>query len=210
MDAEKFAQICPASKKAEKIYEAVKLLIEEGKDINAVTVAEITEKAGIGKGTAYEYFKSKEEMVAKSIVHGMMKNLQEVEEKVGEKTTFREKYLGVLEWMESIYESKGSIMMFFQISQESLRLSAALKQELGHYISGPEYILESIEKMIQWGVEHEHLDSQLPPKMQSSMLFASFISFWVYINHTPKESREELDKKKDILYRGLVQSLLIK
>ena len=43
------------------MYEAVISLIEEGKDINSIKVVDITSRAGIGKGTAYEYFKSNEE-----------------------------------------------------------------------------------------------------------------------------------------------------
>ena len=45
--------------KVEKLYGAVIHLLEDGKNVSSLTVAEITEKAGIGKGTAYEYFRSK-------------------------------------------------------------------------------------------------------------------------------------------------------
>ena len=41
--------------KEKAIYQAVIELFEEGADINNLTVAEITARAGIGKGTAYEY-----------------------------------------------------------------------------------------------------------------------------------------------------------
>lgn len=42
--------------KVKAIYRAVFELFEEGADLNSLTVSEITKKAGIGKGTAYEYF----------------------------------------------------------------------------------------------------------------------------------------------------------
>ena len=55
--------------KEKAIYHAVIELFEEGADINNLTVAEITGKAGIGKGTAYEYFSGKEEMIAKAFLY---------------------------------------------------------------------------------------------------------------------------------------------
>lgn len=57
----KFEEIIPEKKQA--VYDAVCAFIEEGRDTSGLTVSEITKRAGIGKGTAYEYFDSKEEMV---------------------------------------------------------------------------------------------------------------------------------------------------
>lgn len=55
--------------KERAIYQAVLALFEEGADINSLTVSEITKRAGIGKGTAYEYFSGKEEMIAKAFFY---------------------------------------------------------------------------------------------------------------------------------------------
>ena len=55
--------------KEKAVYKAVIELFEEGADINNLTVAEITGRAGIGKGTAYEYFSGKEEMIAKAFFY---------------------------------------------------------------------------------------------------------------------------------------------
>lgn len=55
--------------KEKAIYQAMLALFEEGADINSLTVAEITGRAGIGKGTAYEYFSGKEEMIAKAFFY---------------------------------------------------------------------------------------------------------------------------------------------
>ena len=57
------------SPKEKAIYEAIIELFSQGADLSTLTVAEITAKAGIGKGTAYEYFSDKEEMIAKAIFY---------------------------------------------------------------------------------------------------------------------------------------------
>ena len=49
--------------KARLMFQAVIDFIGEKADINSLKVQDITDRAGIGKGTAYEYFSSKEELL---------------------------------------------------------------------------------------------------------------------------------------------------
>lgn len=48
-------------KKKDIALSCTKLFIQKG--INSVTIAEVAKAAGVGKGTVYEYFKNKEEIV---------------------------------------------------------------------------------------------------------------------------------------------------
>lgn len=52
----------PDIRKSEKILDALQELLEE-KDIQHISVSEIAKKAGIGKGSIYYYFSSKEAIV---------------------------------------------------------------------------------------------------------------------------------------------------
>ena len=92
--------------KVEKLYDAVIHLMEEGKNLSSLTVAEITEKAGIGKGTAYEYFRSKEEMIARAILYGILRSFEEIEHRIGRLSSFESKYVEVLNWLEEIFQEK--------------------------------------------------------------------------------------------------------
>ena len=100
MKTEKYDEKNPVSDKVERLYEAVRLLLEEGKSINTLTVSEITEKAGIGKGTAYEYFKSKEEMITKAILYGRDNVTRKLQERIASISDFQDKYREILNWME--------------------------------------------------------------------------------------------------------------
>ena len=59
--------------KAIAIYEAVLQWIHEEHDLPSLTVSEIAKRAGVGKGTVYDYFQSKEEIVAKTYIYGYKK-----------------------------------------------------------------------------------------------------------------------------------------
>ena len=66
--------------KAEALYQAIMALFAEGADKNTLTVAEIARKAGIGKGTVYEYFDNKEEMIAGAIYYFATSSCQRMQD----------------------------------------------------------------------------------------------------------------------------------
>lgn len=86
--------------KVRAIYQAVFELLEEGADLNSLTVSEITRKAGIGKGTAYEYFSDKEEMIGKAICYNVEVFCQKIYEGTEKEETLHDKINYVLLAME--------------------------------------------------------------------------------------------------------------
>ncbi|MFR6618886.1 MAG: TetR/AcrR family transcriptional regulator [[Clostridium] leptum] len=71
---EKKAVNSPQDKKT-AVLEAVISLVMEGKSLEALTVSETAARAGIGKGTVYEYFPSKEAMTAAAVCYYMRREL---------------------------------------------------------------------------------------------------------------------------------------
>lgn len=86
--------------KVKAIFQAVFELFEEGADLNSLTVSEITKKAGIGKGTAYEYFSDKEEMIAKAIFYNVELFCQKICDGIDRKKNLYDKVDFVLHTME--------------------------------------------------------------------------------------------------------------
>ena len=86
--------------KVKAVYRAVISLFAEGADLNSLTVAEIAEKAGIGKGTVYEYFKNKEEMIAGALFHQMKICCESLYEEISRKKRLYDKFEIILVNME--------------------------------------------------------------------------------------------------------------
>lgn len=76
--------------KVMQMNKAVLALLEEGKDINSLRVSEITQKAGIGKGTAYEYFKNKEEIIASGMEYNLANQVENLVERESDAKDFRD------------------------------------------------------------------------------------------------------------------------
>lgn len=79
------------SPKVEALYKAVMELLLEGREIRKMKVSEITERAGIGKGTAYEYFESREELLVHALNYQQKIWADNVQKELADKNTFTEK-----------------------------------------------------------------------------------------------------------------------
>lgn len=99
------------------MYQAVSELIREQRDISKLKVVDITTRAGIGKGTAYEYFASKEELIAKALMYEYSQKLMVLVQRVREKENFESRYYCILDW---IRDNKEYNQMFTNIIQAAL------------------------------------------------------------------------------------------
>ena len=66
--------------KKEKIFAAVFNLFREGKNVRTIKVSEIAERAGIGKGSVYLYFASKDDVIIEAVQYFLNTWLKPFEE----------------------------------------------------------------------------------------------------------------------------------
>ncbi len=201
---EKFSCI---SDKEQKIYHAVLMLLQEGRDINALTVSDITERAGIGKGTAYGYFKRKEEMVENAVLYGIFQCITSVSEQVAKKKTFQEKYMEVLNWMDKIFFEQRVSVILYQLTQNSINTPCALKQEIWPNDAGKKYLEEKIRQMVDAGVTEGIVKKGCAREYQQYMIMSSIGAFWMFLNQEENAEAEKRDRFKAYLYRCLVNNL---
>lgn len=83
------------------IYEAVGRLMSAGRDIGGLKVSDITKEAGIGKGTAYEYFSSKEEIIGQAVCYQMQGMMQQAIGILDSAQSIQEQLEKIIEWTES-------------------------------------------------------------------------------------------------------------
>ena len=98
--------------KVQLMYGAVAEFIHEKRNIGTLKVEDITKRAGIGKGTAYEYFSSKEELISYALLFEYSKRFATLVEGVAAREGFQAKFECILEW---IYDNSAYHMMFTKI-----------------------------------------------------------------------------------------------
>lgn len=103
-------------KKVLMMYQAIADLMKSHQDIKTLKVSEITRRAGIGKGTAYEYFSSKEELIANALVYEMKREIMALSERAERKTGFEAKIMCIFDWISEnrdYYEMNWEIIQIY-------------------------------------------------------------------------------------------------
>ena len=110
------------------IFEGVMNLLQEGRPIHELKVAEIAEASGMGKSTAYEYFSSKEEILREALTYHMSENFKNMVRFVFEADTFK----GILEkallYLEDSLEKRFTGIFLLAMSEHQV------KSDKGHYM----------------------------------------------------------------------------
>lgn len=101
----------PSSPKVIALYDAVTALSREGADLTQMKVSDIAAKAGIGKGTTYAYFKSREELIVKAILYNIYSHVQVIKNRIQQVDSFQEK---VYVMLDTLFEAEGSDSNIFQ------------------------------------------------------------------------------------------------
>ncbi|SHE67448.1 TetR/AcrR family transcriptional regulator [Alkalibacter saccharofermentans] len=96
------------SEKEELILRGAIELLKRGESPYSIKVSDIAKAANVGKGTIYEYFESKEEVIAKSIIYSMELEIKKLESKLKSKKSFRERLESICENLIESIESEQS------------------------------------------------------------------------------------------------------
>lgn len=208
MKATIFSDVYQISEKEEKMYQAVLTLLSEGKNASNIKVSDITERAGIGKGTAYEYFKSKEELIAKAILCGVISATHEIEERVNQAQGIREKYMEILDWMEEVLYGDETTAVCFRIVHQSFQISGALKKEMEKNLPVLEVIVNGLKELIRYGKKEGCFKDSVSEELQVTVMISNLFCYWSHINRHPELIKtDELREMKAYLFRCLVRDL---
>lgn len=192
------------------MYQAVVDMVDEGVDINTMKVSDITTRAGIGKGTAYEYFSSKEEIITNALAFDVIKKREELLLIINREESFREKIERILDYIGEKFGEHQTFCMLFRIGTGSYEISEPLKRECGKIkqdISA--YRLEEIiAKLMEQGVR-EGIIKEQDVYRQGIALVAQATAFAACLvaKNAGKEIPVTVEQAKAFVYDSLVKSL---
>lgn len=85
-------------------------------------MADITESAGIGKSTAYEYFTSKEEIIREALAYHLRENFRRFAAYVFSAGTFRDMIRNALDHMEESLDGQSTGIFFMVLMEHRVQL----------------------------------------------------------------------------------------
>jgi len=188
----------PTNKKEQILDAAVEMFLE--KDFYTVKMKEIAEQAGVGKGTLYEYFSSKEELFQESISYWM--------------DNYLENFNSCLHLTASVKDSLAHLMkIHLEFLQEKSRWIRLLYNErphnvyeLGHQIiERRNRLMEGLAKLITRGIQtgelRDDIDVELASRTFLALNYVVMGGMSVLDGFHPEE--EDLEALMDLFWKGV-------
>ena len=164
------------------MYRAVSTLLRENKDISEMSVSMITGQAGIGKGTAYEYFDSKEEIIVCALLYEIRMVTEQASEQLKPCTNMESQIGKMLLLVEEHSQCLDAIMAFLHLLTDHSKEGNLLRQRIEEQkANGPINLL--IRQIIDSARERGELREDLPLSYINNVLLARMISYLMYQCH---------------------------
>ena len=173
---------------------------DRNSDLHTITVQQIADAAGIGKGTLYEYFSSREEIFAKAFLYRLENEFSHLEESLRKTQSFEERLKVLLRAADRVLEMQN-------VGAQVLAVCSGETNELEQFCtrmnrSYAQRVEELLALTVQQGVEEGVL--RKPESMRYAVLamFSGLTGYISYRRAHPSEEGVEQDTIQ-ILLRSL-------
>ncbi len=181
---------------------AVLELLDENADINTLTVSQVAERAGVGKGTLYDYFSSKEEMVISAIACEVQKVAEILKTLVAEEKTTRQKIYRIFDCMEEHAGRNNAMCRFVRLSNRTFFMGNALQEEMERRKEEFDGLCQVLGQLCSDAGQEGLVAEGIPMELQIMTLASKFLMFLMYLESARDTTNVQSMKK--FLYEGLL------
>lgn len=130
-------------------------------------VEDIAIKAGIGKGTVYEYFNSKKEIFQAMLQYVFESYIEAATESTSNQITVRDKLMALLDFHWNFISAHADV-----IEQSFFRFENISESIRPHIIKMHQRIFQFVLKLVEEGIENEELDPGIDIEMAGVVLLS--------------------------------------
>ncbi|MGN0376160.1 MAG: TetR/AcrR family transcriptional regulator [Suilimivivens sp.] len=195
------------SPKEKAIYRAVIELFEEGADLSSLTVSEITGRAGIGKGTAYEYFSDKEEMIAKALFYNIESYCEWLYQGLSKEKTLYDKMNYVLLNMEQQLTKTNCLIRLVHMMSDHSMMGKRIRELKEKRTSDEMVPMDMFRKMLK----DEFTDAQpVSEKVMEYLvisIFSKILCYGMLLNEGKYGDDKERKVMRELICRGICREI---
>lgn len=189
------------------LYRGVLELLDEGADVNTIKVSDITAKAGIGKGTAYDYFKSREEIIACALLYDVEQKIEEEKEELECHQGFSKKVIYAFDWMERRFREQKVFVRILRLTTEGSGLSSTILEELQKRKQAGCGPIKVLMEMCTEGKERGEIREEIPVSAACIAALANMAAFVMYLEKSEETPEIDVTWMKEFLCKGLLEQL---
>ncbi len=193
--------------KVKNTYRAVIELMIEGADLNSLTVAEITARAGIGKGTAYEYFSNKEEMIAGALFYEVECSCRDLCGRIEKQKNLYEKMNLILMDMEKHIVKTNCFLRAVQILMDNSAISSKLHEMIRSKRANEILIMDMIGMIIEEEISDSQSMTAENRTYLTMMILSKIVCFAMYLFSVKNEIRSDSSIMRELICKNTCQEI---
>ena len=177
------------------IQSALQNFMEEGYE--RATMKEIAIEAGVGKGTIYEYFSSKEELFSEVVLTGINKMCDALTQTLSDPGTICEKVKRLYEKNIQLFQSNTGLraIMLNDFGKIPKQLHEQLQQQQTD-------MLAQVEKSLQQAIEQEEM-TNIHPGIAAAVILNGLQVIYIYQLKEGETYEDVAEQQLRILFSGM-------
>lgn len=194
------------------LYKAVIELLKENVDVNTLKISDITQKAGIGKGTAYDYFESKEEVIIRGILYYLNRFLTEIENMLQKQGNFAHQLTYLFDLIDENFHENECLLRVVHLLLGSSQISTYLQQTVRS--GDAKTPLDVLDRMIVRAMESGELKKEYPISYIVYTVCARLLTYAALadfkMEDRPVYSRSvNMGQMRKLMYQGIIQEFCV-
>ncbi|HLR21268.1 MAG TPA: TetR/AcrR family transcriptional regulator [Tissierellaceae bacterium] len=189
------------------VFKGLISLIKDGNNPYTITVSDIAESANMGKGSLYDYFSSKKEIISQALLYFIELEIESACNRIDSKEKFKEKFYELLSIItESLEDNASMINVFLSISGIREFYKDFLDEDCSM-----KYFLDTVNSimahLLEVGYNEGVIDKKGDKFYQMMAIRGSLSGFSYYLNKKDVYKEVSIDVAMDTAYTILLKTL---
>mgnify|MGYP000846995418 FL=1 len=188
------------SEKEKAIFKGIMDLLNQGYRIHEMKVADIAAAAGIGKGTVYEYFATKEEIIREAISYHVYQEYERLTALITEQPSLIATIVTIMDYLVDMLRTRFSSFLFMVLDLGQSDIKQLISEDSNLFTEIRSGVLEHIEQMYKKGKEENLIGENVAVKDFSLVVYgiiAAFTNEVIFLMDTRKD--KNLKNSDDLL-----------
>ena len=198
--------------KVQQMYRAVMELLSGGQSPVSLKVGDIALQAGIGKGTIYEYFSSKEDLISNAFLYEFHRCFDEIRKNIGAEKSFPDKIARIFVWFTNAGQEHPQPAKLLQMINDSVSLCSSLREKfrMENLEELKAEMIAQVDTLMRQGAEEGHFTEENPEKRRLAffgMLVEYLLSRSMFFVADKEPLHLEEEEARHFAYAGMVRAL---
>ena len=188
------------------VYGAVEDLVGEGRDINDISVSNIADRAGIGKGTIYDYFESREELIACTFLFYINRVSESIAQTVSGMERFSDQLYALFDALDRDSSQKTCFVQFVHSATDNSKYSALVREKLAQSPIGRNLPNHLFGRIIRRGIETGEISGDIPVEYLLYTVFCKMLTYMMCLS-TQECFQIDIKQMRELIIQGILREM---